>query len=432
MTYSACIDYLYGLQKHGIKLGLDTMRALVERIGHPEHHLRALHIGGTNGKGSTSALAAAMLQASGLRVGLYTSPHLVEFRERIRVNGEMISEDRMADLTGRIRAATTTEVDPTFFEATTALAFLYFAEAHVDVAVLEVGLGGRFDATNVVDDPLACAITSIGLDHQEHLGYTEEAIAAEKSGIIKRSVPVVMGRMGPGAAAVIRRVASEREAPVWEFGRHFTVVGQGPSNFSYRGPTRSFEGLTCALAGHHQLDNAACALALLEGIERAGMSVQESAIRQGLRSVSWEGRLEQVEQDPAILLDGAHNPAAAQALAAHLTEFVEGHPGSRVILVLGMMRDKDHRGFVAPLQRLVSEVILTQSRLDRSATVTELRSVLREWRQPIHEISIPGDAVVRARMLATSRDVICVTGSLMLLGEVKAAMHGRVLSPLRG
>jgi len=173
-------------------------------------------------------------------------------------------------------------------------------------------------------------------------------------------------------------------------------------------------------------------LALLERFERTGMSVPESAIRQGLRSVSWEGRLEQVEQDPAILLDGAHNPAAAQALAAHLSEFVEGHPGSRVILVLGMMRDKDHRGFVEPLQRLASEVILTQSRLERSATVAELRSVLREWRQPIHEVSVPGDAVVRARMLATSGDVICVTGSLMLLGEVKAAMHGRVLSPLRG
>jgi dihydrofolate synthase/folylpolyglutamate synthase len=186
MTYSACSDYLYGLQKHGIKLGLETMQVLVERIGHPERQFRTLHIGGTNGKGSTAAMAAAILQAAGFRVGLYTSPHLVEFRERIRVNSEMIPEARMAELTERLRAVTSAEVAPTFFEATTALALLYFAEATVDVAVLEVGLGGRFDATNVVD-PMVCAITTIALEHQEHLGHTEEAIAFEKAGIIKRA-----------------------------------------------------------------------------------------------------------------------------------------------------------------------------------------------------------------------------------------------------
>lgn len=431
MTYSACIQYLYGLQKHGIKLGLETMRDLVGRIGHPERQFRILHIGGTNGKGSTAAIAAAILQASGLRVGLYTSPHLVEFRERIRVNGEMIPEERMADLTERLRAATSAEVDPTFFEATTALAFLYFAEARVDIAVLEVGLGGRFDATNVVDS-LACAITTIALEHQEHLGHTEEAIAFEKAGIIKRAIPVVVGKIGPGPAGVIRQIARERNAPLWQLGQDFWVEGEGPEDFTYRGVGRSLEGLTCALAGHHQLENAACALALLEAAGQQGVKVEETAVRQGLRSVMWEGRLERIEQNPTILLDGAHNPAAAQVLAGYLDEFLAGHPGARIILVLGMMRDKDHRGFVAPLEPRVSEVILTQAGVARSATMQELHQALMGWRLPIHEVPVPGEALLFARARAASNDLICVTGSLMLLGDVKAAVRGCGLSPLRG
>ena len=200
MTYASAIDYLYGLQKHGIKLGLETMQALMDRLGHPERRYRILHIGGTNGKGSTAAITAAILQASGQRVGLYTSPHLVEFRERIRVNGEMMAEDGVTELTARVRGASES-LEPTFFEATTALAYLYFAEARVDVAVLEVGLGGRFDATNVVH-PVACAITTIALDHQEYLGRTEEAIAFEKAGIVKAAVPVVTGRIGSAALSV--------------------------------------------------------------------------------------------------------------------------------------------------------------------------------------------------------------------------------------
>ncbi|MBI3356444.1 MAG: bifunctional folylpolyglutamate synthase/dihydrofolate synthase [Nitrospirae bacterium] len=372
MTYSAAIEYLYGLQKHGIKLGLETMRILLGNIGHPERQLRILHIGGTNGKGSTGAMAAAILQASGLRVGLYTSPHLVEFRERIRVNGDMIREGRMADLTGRLCAAVPRDLAPTFFEMTTAMALLHFVESQVDIVVLEVGLGGRFDATNVVE-PLACAITTIALDHQEYLGRTEDAIAFEKAGIIKTSVPVVIGRMGLEACGVMRRVAQERGAPLWRLGHEFFIEGDDPELFAYRGVTRVFEGLRCGLAGRHQLDNAACALALLEAADKTGVVVDQEAVRQGLRSVVWEGRLELIEEYPKVLLDGAHNPSAAAALACYLQEFLIRHPDSRIILVWGMMRDKDHRGFIAPLQ-----------------------------------------------------------SSLMLLGDVKAAVRGCGLSPIRG
>lgn len=431
MTYSAAIEYLYGLQKHGIKLGLETMRSLLQRLGHPERRFRALHIGGTNGKGSTAAMAAAVLQASGLRVGLYTSPHLVEFRERIRVNGDMIQEQLVADLTGRVCAAVPDTVHATFFEVTTAMALLHFAESQVDVAVLEVGLGGRFDATNVVE-PAACAITTVALDHQEYLGRTYEAIAFEKAGIIKPSVPVVIGRMGREASGVISRIAQERRAPLWRLGYDFSVEGDRPEQFTYRGVTRVFEGLRCGLAGRHQLDNAACALAMFETAGDLESSVDEAAIRQGLQAVVWEGRLECLEAYPRVLLDGAHNPAAAAALASYLQEYLLLSPDSRVILVWGMMRDKDHRGFIEPFQPLVSEIVLTQAALSRSATVQELRRALTNWHQPIFEACLPGEALLTAKTRATSRDLICVTGSLMLLGDLKAAVRGCGLSPIRG
>lgn len=430
MTYPAAIEYLYGLQKHGIKLGLDPMQALLEAIGHPERRLRVLHVGGTNGKGSTVAMAAAMLRASGARVGIYTSPHLVEFRERIRIDGEMIPEDRLAKLVGRLRGDLPPAVSLTFFEVTTALALLYFAESQVDLAVLEVGMGGRFDATNVVES-LACAITTIGLDHQEYLGTTEAAIAFEKAGIIKSAVPVVIGRMGAEAGTVIERVAAERAASVRRLGADFEVEGTS-DRFTYRGWGRMFEGLRCGLAGRHQLDNAACAIALLEAAGQGGIPVDEAAVRIGLCSVVWEGRLEVIDDAPRVLLDGAHNPAASRALAQYLGEFLASHQNGRIILVWGMMRDKDHREFIAPLLPLVSEIVLTQAGLVRSATPSELREVLTEWPKPVHEVPLPAEALQKAKLQASSGDLICVAGSLMLLGDIKAAVRGCGLSLIRG
>jgi dihydrofolate synthase/folylpolyglutamate synthase len=431
MTYPAAIEYLYGLQKHGIKLGLESMAALLEAIGRPERRLRILHIGGTNGKGSTAAMVAAILQAAGMRVGLYTSPHLVEFRERIRVNGTMIAEDRLADLVGLVRSVMPPALTPTFFEATTAMALHYFAESRVDIVVLEVGMGGRFDATNVVA-PLACAITTIALDHQEYLGLTEEAIAFEKAGIIKPGVPVVIGRMGPEAGMVMQRIAAERAAPLWKLGENFAVEGDGPARFAYRGRTEVFEGLRCGLSGRHQLDNAACAIALLEAAGQAGALVDEAAVRTGLQSVTWEGRLELMEEHPSVLLDGAHNPAAAVVLARYLEEFLAHHPDARIILVWGMMRDKEHREFIAPLLPLISEVVLTQAALARSATVQELRLALADWQKPVWDAPLPVEALRRAKQRASAQDLICVAGSLMVLGDIKAAVRGCGLSLIRG
>lgn len=432
MSDSSVIEYLYGLQKHGIKLGLETMRILLDRVGNPHRSLRVLHIGGTNGKGSTAAMVASMLQRSGRRIGLYTSPHLVEFRERIRVDGCIITEDQVAKMIARLRVALKDDLKPTFFEMTTALAFLHFADLEVDVAVLEVGLGGRFDATNVVEQPLATAITTIGLDHQEYLGRTEEAIAFEKGGIIKPFVPVVIGRMGQGAEQVLRRIARDRSAPLWQLGRDFAIDGHHPERLTYQGATRVWKDLLCGLEGRHQRDNAACALALLEAAGRAGIDTDEVAVRAGLRTVSWEGRLETIDEYPKVVLDGAHNPAAAHALAEYLKDFSVSHPSARIILVWGMMRDKDRQGFIAPLLPVVSEIVLTQATLARSATVRELRATLHEWQGSVLEAVLPMDALTTARGRAMPHDLICIAGSLMLLGDIKAAVRGCGLSPIRG
>lgn len=431
MTYSSAVAYLYRLQTHGIKLGLETMTAMTARLGMPQNKYRTVHIAGTNGKGSTAAMAAAMLQAAGYRVGLYTSPHLVDFRERIRVNGEMVTESQVAQLTEQLQARCQPDLAPTFFEYTTAMAFQHFADSAVDVAVLEVGLGGRFDATNVVT-PMACAITTIALDHQAYLGSTLSSIAFEKAGIIKPGVPVVLGRLDDDAWRTIEQVARERQAPVFRIGEHFHTEGEEPQQFSYRGLGMHYDGLTCALAGRHQLDNAACALALLAAAAPQGIVVTPEAVRTGLHAVKWAGRLEVADRRPTILLDGAHNPAAATALADFLTGADRSHLSRPMILVLGMMRDKDHRGFVEPLRSLVDEVVLTQADLPRSATAQELQSSLGDLLSHPHVVPSLSDAMALARQLATPDGLVCVTGSLMLVGECKAWLHGRVCSPLRG
>jgi dihydrofolate synthase/folylpolyglutamate synthase len=425
------VAYLYRLQKHGIKLGLETMTALMVRLGMPQTRYRTLHIAGTNGKGSTAAMAAAVLQAAGYRVGLYTSPHLVEFRERIRVNGEMIVESQVAQLTEQLQTLCQPDLSPTFFEYTTAMAFQHFADSGVDVAVLEVGLGGRFDATNVVT-PMACAITTISLDHQEYLGNSCSAIAFEKAGIIKPGVPVVLGRLEDDAWRTIEQVAQERQAPVFRLHKDFCTEGETPQQFFYRGLGMYYDGLTCALEGRHQLDNAACALALVGAAAPHGIAVTGEAVRAGLRAVNWAGRLEVVDRRPTILLDGAHNPAAATVLADYLTRSDQYHPSRPVVLVLGMMRDKDHRGFVEPLRGLVDEVVLTQANLPRSATAQELRASLDGLLPHPHVVPSLSDAMALARQLATPDGLVCVTGSLMLVGECTAWFRGCGLSPLRG
>ena len=430
MSYPATLEYLYGLQKHGIKLGLEPVLEVLARLSRPQDRYRTVHIGGTNGKGSTAAMAASVLQAAGHRVGLYTSPHLVDFRERITVNGVHIAGPDVIALTDRLREAARPSA-LTFFEFTTAMAFQCFAEAGVDVAVVEVGMGGRFDATNVLT-PGVSVITNVALDHQEYLGGTVEAIAFEKAGIIKPRVPLVAGRLSPEAADVIGRIAVERNAPLYRWGREFRADGDPVTGFHYDGLTARYRDLACPLPGAHQLENAACALAALELMDDRHHPVSEPAIRAGLGGTRWEGRLEIVEQAPTVLLDGAHNPAAGEALAGYLSTYRRGHPAARVILVIGMMRDKDREGFFRSLMPLADDVILTQAQVPRASTVRELTDLAQPWHAASQARVLPADALALARRLATPDDLICVTGSLMLVGEIKALLRGCAVSPIRG
>jgi dihydrofolate synthase/folylpolyglutamate synthase len=307
----------------------------------------------------------------------------------------------------------------------------YFAESKVDMAVLEVGLGGRFDATNVVS-PLACAITTIALDHQEYLGNSVESIAFEKGGIIKPHVPVIVGRLPMAARDTIERIAEERRAPLLCLGRDFHVEGETPVRFTYWDAEVRFEELSCPLRGVHQLDNCACAVALVKTARYRREVLAETAIRRGLKEIHWEGRLEVVSTEPRTVLDGAHNAAAAVAVADYLRRFRSSDPSGRVILVLAMMRDKDHAGFIEAFRGLVDDVVLTQAALKRSATVEELLPLISAIWPSVRTQARPADALAQAREIARPQDLICVTGSLMLIGEVKALLRGCGLSPLRG
>jgi dihydrofolate synthase/folylpolyglutamate synthase len=425
------VAYLYGLQKHGIKLGLETIDEMLAALGRPHERYPSFHIGGTNGKGSTAAMAASVLRAAGYRVGLYTSPHLVDYRERIRVNGDLVSEAQVVDLVQRVRQAAGRRLEPTFFEFNTAMAFQHFAGANIDVAVVEVGMGGRFDATNVLR-PLVSCVTTVALDHQEHLGHSLRSIAIEKAGIIKEAVPIVSGRLDPEADQALAEVSAERRAPRLRLGEEFRAVGDSNDAFGYHSTARMLESLSCPLAGAHQLENAVCAIAMLDAARSMGFRVSDEAIRGGMRRVEWEGRLEIVERNPLVVLDGAHNPAAAQVIARYLAAYRRSNPDSLVHLVVGMMRDKDLSGFLARICPVADRLLLTRVDLPRAATIEELRAALPAAVPPNEAAPSVAEALDQARRTAAPRDLICVTGSLMLVGAVKAWLRGCHLSPISG
>ncbi len=431
MTYTAAVDFLYALHMHGIKLGLDTVKSLLDRIGRPHHSYPTFHIGGTNGKGSTAAMVASMFQAAGYRVGLYTSPHLVDFRERIRIDGDLITRDAVVDWTERLHTAMGQTLDPTFFEFTTAMAFGYFAQMDVDVAVIEVGMGGRFDATNVVT-PLVSVITNVTLDHEAHLGRTIPAIAFEKAGIIKPHVPVVVGNVNSDAWNVIEQAAVHHGGPTYRWGRAFHTAGDPLTGFDYAGLTVTYTNLVCPLAGRHQLENAGCALALGELASQRGFLLSEAAVHSGLRRVSWEGRLELIERGPDLVLDGGHNPAAGTVVAEYLSRYRAQHPAARIIVVVGFMRDKDRTGFFNAILPVVNDVVMTHVQMARAATLEEIQETLEGWPGMVHSAPTAGEAVAMARRIAEPQDLICVTGSLMLVGEVKALLRGCDVSLLLG
>ena len=410
--YTACLRRFFALQKFGIKFGLSSTSALLERLNHPELGQSFVHIAGTNGKGSVASFLASILQDAGFKVGLYTSPHLVRFTERFQINGREIRQARAAELMHCVEQAFDPREPPTFFEAVTALGLLYFAQEKTDLVILETGMGGRLDATNVIT-PLLSIITSISMEHQEYLGRTLRQVAQEKAGIIKPGVCVLTGAKQAPVVELIRDTCRERNAPLYRLGQDFQARMRN-SRLFYHGLHTSIQGLNLGLPGRHQGRNAALALAASEVLETKGFAVSEQARRQGIGRTVWPGRMHLLSDCPRIMLDGAHNPAAVKALARSLQE---SPSYDRLILVIGIMADKAAKPILRAILPLADEVLFTRPVYDRAMDPGHLKDqadTLPLRHEVVHSLS---RAIDKAKAAAREQDLILITGSLFLVGE---------------
>jgi dihydrofolate synthase/folylpolyglutamate synthase len=418
-AYQKSLDYLYGLEKFGMIFGLAQVGRVLEVTENPHREIQALHIGGTNGKGSTAAMMASILQKEGYRVGLYTSPHLVRFTERIKVNGKEIEEEEVATLASwmreKIEAA---RIEPrfTFFDFTTAMAFLYFKRRMVDLAILEVGLGGRLDSTNVVD-PLISIITNIAKDHEEQLGRSILKIAREKAGIIKRGRPLITAATQPQVLHLFSEVCTEKGSPYYKVGKEFRYVQAEEMSFNYEGLHRKLWGIHLNLRGFHQIVNATTALGAMEVLEDLGYSVSTEAMVEGLREVDWPGRLEVVYPSPQVILDGAHNPAGALVLKESLEKGFQYH---HLILLIGMMKDKDIKSILRLLAPLADHIILTRPHTGRAAPPILLKKALGQNGKKAVIIEDLQEAIERGLSMTGEEDLLCITGSLYTVGEARS------------
>jgi dihydrofolate synthase/folylpolyglutamate synthase len=450
MNYEDTWTFLDNLQFFKIKLGLESMNMFLEELGSPEKDLKFVHIAGTNGKGSVAVTLLTLLAKAGYKVGLYTSPHLSSVRERFRINDEYISEEEFAEEGSRIHDILNGR-QIMYFEFTTALALLWFARREVDLAILEVGLGGRLDATNVIR-PMVSVITNVSMDHEMYLGDTLTEIAGEKAGIIKSGIPVVAG-VGTGQTedertvlSVVEQTCSERKAPLYLYGRDF-YVEQASDKWDYWAMRRKdgccklrekISGLSFNLKGNYQMVNTGVALAALEMLDQYGFRVADEVIRSGLPEVSWPGRLEHfclARKDRSrvecgttnsvnYLLDGAHNPAGVESLRAALTDDFDY---DRLILMWAAMEDKDINKTLPVVAPFADILVLTKVDYDRSAEPENLKESLPADLQSktICESSL-STALDRAAELAGDNDLVCIAGSLYMVGEARNILLGEI------
>ncbi|MBI5664799.1 MAG: bifunctional folylpolyglutamate synthase/dihydrofolate synthase [Nitrospirae bacterium] len=438
--YDSALNYLYGLQKHGIKLGLTNINALMNMLGRPERSFRSIHIAGTNGKGSTATAVSSVLIKSGFKVGLFMSPHLVSFTERIKINDRRISEPDVIEIADRLRQeVSATDLNPTFFEIVTAMAFHYFSRNNVDWAVVETGMGGRLDATNVLR-PEVSVITNIGLDHCEFLGNNISDITFEKAGTIKSGVPLVTASRSEDVIKQLSGIARERNSEIHVYGRDFsgsiTDMDDRHISIDYNG-YGNYGNLTVPLSGEYQLYNMCTAMRVCEILMKKGLPISETSMRSGLQSISLEGRLEWVSQKPPVLIDCAHNPDAAKSLAVSLKRLFGD---KKIILVAGIMADKDISGILHQLAPLAEAVILTKARCERAALPEKLNEIMSDISgagtdpQPASVISSDtvSEAMDIAKTLCGEDHIILVTGSFYTTGEVKELLGSKgVLARLR-
>ncbi len=418
--YERCLSTMFGLRRFGIKLGLETIESILSALGNPHNNYQSIHIAGTNGKGSVATMLSTILMAAGYRVGRYTSPHLEHFNERICINNAPIDDDAVVTSHDRINAIQNLQRQPTFFEFTTAMALHEFSRRKVDWAIVETGMGGRLDATNVIL-PALCIITNISLEHKLYLGNTIAAIANEKAGIIKPMIPVVTGVTQKSARMNIFQSADALKAPVYLKGRDFRCRRTADDGFTYHGIDNTWRHLKLSLSGTHQVDNAALALAACEILQRsAQLRISFEAIRNGIENSRWPGRLEVVSNSPHLILDGAHNLMAARVLARHL---VTHYKNRNITLVVGVLDDKPSESILKDLATACRRAVVTQPKINRAIPADQLAASARKYFPQVQVIPDVGQALRLAIQSSGADDVICVAGSLYVVGEAKTALR---------
>ena len=419
MNYQQALAYLNNVEHYGSKPGLSRVGELLEKLGSPQKGLRFIHIAGTNGKGSCAAMTASILKAAGYKTGLFTSPYLYRFNERMQINGKQIDDEVLAELVTRVEPiAEAMDDHPTVFELMTATALLWYKEEQCDAVVLEVGLGGRFDATNIIDAPEAAVIMNIGLDHTEILGDTLEQIAFEKAGILKPGTEAVLFQQGEGVTNVVRQRCEELGVPL-----HIPDFSQIRSEFdSVYGQSFTYKGEHYALPllGPHQLKNAATVLELVEVLRQKGWKLEQGDVEHGLYAVHWPGRFELLHEEPLFVVDGGHNPQCAETVAENLNRYF---PDKRRIVLLGVLRDKDYPGLTDILDRVADEYVCITPSSPRALPAEELAAHLSRYNKPVSVCDSIKDGVSRALDRSDENSVVCAVGSLYSVGEIRACFE---------
>ncbi|RXE57770.1 bifunctional folylpolyglutamate synthase/dihydrofolate synthase [Acetivibrio mesophilus] len=420
MNYGQALEYIHGALKFGIKLGLDNIQELLELMDNPHKKLKYVHVAGTNGKGSTVAFISSILKESGYRVGIYTSPYIERFTERIRINSDEISKEDLARITQYVKEKVELMAlrggnHPTEFEIVTAIAFQYFYEKGCDIVVLEVGLGGRFDSTNIIDAPLAAVITTISYDHMARLGNTLEKIAFEKAGIIKYGTDVVLYPQAPEADRVFEEVCRERDSRLHRLFfesvniKDFSIDGQ---EFDYG----EFKSLKIRLLGEHQVKNAVVALEAALILAQKGYSISEDSIRKGLSDAKWPGRLELLKKEPIFLIDGAHNAEGAQTLSGFLKTYF---PHKKIVFIIGILKDKDYMAMIEECAPLAEYIIAVSPNSDRALPAKALAQSLECYCKNVLISDTIVNAVAKSLDITPKDGLICAFGSLYYIGEVR-------------
>lgn len=426
MNYTDTLKFLYAQKSLGIRPGLQAVRDLLGRLGNPHEKFKSVLIGGTNGKGSVSAYLHSILVESGYKAGLCTSPHFLDFRERIRLNRDMVPEEEVVEAVEKVRTVST-DIRPTFFELSTVLAMLYFAKAKVDIAVMEVGMGGRWDATNVLD-PAISILTPIDFDHTDFLGDSLEKIAGEKAGIIREGGLLLTSEQGTEALEILRKTCAERKAEIWEISRIFDAevfsMNLTGSMFNLTFNNRRLDGIKIPLAGSHQIKNAALSIAAAERLRGIGFTgITDQGILSGLEKTVWRGRLETVSAAPKVVLDVAHNPAAARVLVSELRELFEF---SKLIFVVGIMANKDIPLIINELAKVSDEAIAVCPNTERASEPEKIVNCFQERGINAVEIRNVGEAILEAKKRAGKDGLVCVTGSFFTVAEAYLALGIRV------